>query len=377
MTYRQATRLFVSCMAVLCFVSFYTSKVGYQTTTKDAIIYWGMAFGGALFQFSTFWFLAEYFARGTRKERLRYGAIAGAICVLVFWFSTQWSVVAMGGKDAVSTHMQRTLAAAEMQGLRLYRRAATEANLGPQLQTLSQNFTDLARREAGGAFSGLRGEGDVVATLRNTSELFANLAGSVQGADKESRQEYDRARELIGLARASAARMEGADISEGDEVRKNNLEFAKHLGDINAVMARMAQTSSVGFIREVNRNLTSLTMSAKADDRLEQKAAVERLKTLVDGAQAVIGRITSAGDSDDTNVEIFTMLSTQGAVWKYWRDILYAWAGATTLDFAPLFFMILLAIAYDRQNREQDDGEGFWRRPAPRDEASDRPARLA
>src|SRR4051812_7936137 len=184
MTYRQATRLFVTCMGVLCFVSFYTSKVGYQTTTKDGLIYWGMSFGGALFQFSTFWFLAEYFARGTRKERVRYGVIAGAICVLVFWFSTQWSVVSMGGKDALSTHMQRTLAAAEMQGLRLYGRAATEANLGPQLQTLSQNFTDLARRESGGAFSGLRGEGDVVATLRNTSELFANLAGSVDAADK-------------------------------------------------------------------------------------------------------------------------------------------------------------------------------------------------
>src|SRR5436190_14918700 len=255
MSYRQATRLFVTCMAVLAFVSVYTSKVGYQTTTKDAIIYYGMAFGCALFQFSTFWFLSEYFAHGSRRERVRYGAIAGAICVLVFWFSTQWSVVAMGGKDAVSTHMQRTLAAAELQGLRLYRRAATEANLGPQLQALSNNFTDLARREAVGAFSGLRGEGDVVATLRNTSQLFANLAGSVQGADKESRENYDRARELIGQARASAARMEGADISEGEEVRRNNLEFAKHLGDINAVMARMAQTSSVGFIREVNRNL--------------------------------------------------------------------------------------------------------------------------
>jgi len=377
MTYRQATRLFVTCMGVLCFVSFYTSKVGYQTTTKDAIIYWGMAFGGALFQFSTFWFLAEYYARGSRQERVRYGAIAAAICVLVFWFSTQWSVVSMGGKDAVSTHMQRTLAAAEMQGLRLYRRAATEANLGPQLQTLSQNFNDLARREAGGAFSGLRGEGDVVATLRNTSQLLANLAGSVQGVDKESRQNYERARDLISQARAAAARMEGADISEGEEVRKNNLEFARHLGEINEVMARMAQTSSVGFIRVMNKNLTSLTMSAKAEDRPEQKAAVEHLKALVDGAQTVIGQITNSGDGEETNVEIFTMLSTQRAIWTYWRDVLYAWAGATTLDFAPLFFMVLLAIAHDRQNDQNGTtGEEFWRRGA-RDDAPDRPARLA
>jgi hypothetical protein len=156
--------------------------------------------------------------------------------------------------------------------------------------------------------------------------------------------------------------MEGADISEGEEVRRNNLEFAKHLGDINAVMARMAQTSSVGFIREVNRNLTSLTMSAKAEDRPEQKAAVDRLKTLVDGAQAVVGRITSASDGDDTNVQIFTMLSTQRAIWTYWSDVLYAWAGATTLDFAPLFFMVLLAIAYDRERQEQSaPGDDFRR----------------
>ena len=47
------------------------------------------------------------------------------------------------------------------------------------------------------------------------------------------------------------------------------------------------------------------------------------------------------------------MLSTQKAIWTYWWDVLYAWAGATTLDFAPLFFMILLAIAYDRQRDEQ------------------------
>ena len=85
------------------------------------------------------------------------------------------------------------------------------------------------------------------------------------------------------------------------------------------------------------------------------KRQVERLKALVDGAQTVISRITGAGDSDDTSVEIFTMLSTQRAIWTYWRDVLYAWAGATTLDFAPLFFMVLLAIAYDRQSREQDD----------------------
>jgi len=99
-----------------------------------------------------------------------------------------------GGKDAVSTHMQRTLAAAEVQGLRLYRRAATEANLGPQLQTLSQKFH--RPRQAGvrrWRFSGLRGEGDVVATLRNTQRALREPGRLSPDVDKESRQDYDRA----------------------------------------------------------------------------------------------------------------------------------------------------------------------------------------
>jgi hypothetical protein len=56
---------------------------------------------------------------------------------------------------------------------------------------------------------------------------------------------------------------------------------------------------------------------------------------------------------------------------------LYAWAGATTLDFAPLFFMVLLAIAYDRQKEEQGGatGEDFLRIVTPRDDAVDRPTR--
>ena len=62
------------------------------------------------------------------------------------------------------------------------------------------------------------------------------------------------------------------------------------------------------------------------------------------------------------------MLSTQGAVWRYWRDILYAWAGAMTLDFAPLFCIVLLSIAHDRQQEEQGGatGEDFLRIVTPR-----------
>ena len=143
-----------------------------------------------------------------------------------------------------------------------------------------------------------------------------------------------RNRQMISFDQANA-------LAEFQAARERSTDGTYHPtdADINAVMARMAQTSSVAFIRSVNRNLTSLTMSSKAEDRPEQKAAVERLKTLVAGAQAVIGQMTSANDNDDTSVEIFTVLSTQRAVWKYWQDILYAWAGATTLDFAPLFFM--------------------------------------
>jgi hypothetical protein len=274
---------------------------------------------------------------------------------LAFGFSTQWSVIAMGGKDALSIHMQRVLNQADAESLRLLRQATLEANLAPQLASLGQQYEDLASRETRGAFSGLRGEGSVVATLRNMSQMFANLSRTVKGVDGEKKALYDRYKELTAEARKVASDTEAADVGEGDKIRRNNLAFSRILGEINEVMTRMGERSSAAFVRVVNQNLGSLTTTARADDTSEQKDALARLDLLKEAAIKVVTQISGGRPSaEESQTQTFMMIPAAHAIWVYKSDVFYAWSAGIALDAIPTIFVVLLSLGRRTEDEEKE-----------------------
>ncbi len=208
-------------------------------------------------------------------------------------------------------------------------------------------------RETRGAFSGLRGEGSVVSTLRNMSQLFGNLGRTVKAVDADNRTLYDRYKELSAEARKVAAETEQADVREGEKIRRNNLAFSRILGDINEVMTRMREASSASYVRVVNQNLGSLTTTARAGDTAEQREALARLEGLKEAAVRVVAQISSGRrPEDESQVQTFTMLPAARAVWVYAGDVFYAWAGGMAIDLIPTIFVILLTLG-----RPEDDAE--------------------
>jgi hypothetical protein len=305
---------------------------------------------------------------------LGYGIIVVIVMVLAFGFSMQWSVIAMGGKDALAIHMQRVLDQADGIALRQLRQAAVEANLAPQLASLSQQYEDLASRESRGAFSGLRGEGSVVATLRNMSQMFGNLSRTVKGVDADKKALYDRYKELTAEARKVAAETEAADVREGDKIRRNNLAFSRILGDINEVVTRMNEATSAAYVRVVNQNIGSLTTTARAGDTLEQKQALERLDGLKDAAVKVVGQISGGRIAEeDTTFQTFTMIPAARAVWVYKGDVFYAWAGGIALDMIPTIFVMLLTLGRPREDEEKADEAYAAAQPVPMPRSVSRP----
>jgi len=295
------------------------------------------------------------FPYADRNRQLGYGAVTILVLALAFGFSTQWSVIAMGGKDALAIHMQRVLDQADDVALGQLRQASVEANLAPQLASLSQQYEDLASRETRGAFSGLRGEGSVVATLRNMSQMFGNLSRTVKGVDSEKRALYDRNKELTAEARKVAAETEAADVSESDKIRRNNLAFSRILGEINEVITRMGEATSAPYVRVVNQNLGSLTTTSRENDTRDQKEAIERLGGLKDAAVKVVGQISGGrAPEDDRTIQAFTMIPAARAVWVYKGDVFYAWAGGIAIDLIPTIFVILLTLGRSREEEEEE-----------------------
>jgi len=349
-----------------CAVSAYTTQQGLATATSDLLVSVGVALAGGAFLFVFSLFLMWRFPYADRPRQLGYGAIAAAVLVLAFGFSTQWSVIAMGGKDALAIHMQRVLDQADDVALGQLRQAAVEANLAPQLASLAQQYEDLAGRETRGAFSGLRGEGSVVSTLRNMSQMFGNLSRTVKAVDTDKRALYDRYKELTAEARKVAADTEAADVREGDKIRRNNLAFSRILGEINEVITRMSEATSATYVRVVNQNLGSLTTTSRAGDTAEQKQALERLDRLKEAAVKVVGQISGGRVSDaEQTIPTFTTIPAARAVWVYKGDVFYAWAGGIALDLIPTIFVVLLALGRTREEEERERDERAAAKLAP------------
>jgi hypothetical protein len=352
-----------------CLVSAYTTQQGLATATSDLLVSVGVAVAGGAFLFVFSLFLMWRFPYADRHRQLGYGAVTAVVLLLAFGFSTQWSVIAMGGKDALSIHMQRVLDQADDLALRELRQSSVEANLAPQLASLAQQYEDLASRESRGAFSGLRGEGSVVATLRNMSQMFGNLGRTVRGVDTEKRALYDRYKELTAEARKVAAETEAADVSESDKIRRNNLAFSRILGEINEVVTRMEEATTSSYVRVVNQNLGSLTTTARAGDTAEQKDAIERLGGLKDAAVKVVAQISGGRTiEDDRAFQTFMMIPAARAIWVYKWDVFYAWAGGIAIDLIPTIFVILLTLgrAREEEERERDGHAAAQPVPMPR-----------
>jgi hypothetical protein len=349
-----------------CAVSAYTTQQGLATATSDLLVSVGVALAGGAFLFVFSLFLMWRFPYADRHRQMGYGAVAVLVLALAFGFSTQWSVIAMGGKDALAIHMQRVLDQADDVALHQLRQASVEANLAPQLASLSQQYEDLASRETRGAFSGLRGEGTVVATLRNMSQMFGNLSRTVKGVDADKRALYDRYKELTADARKVAAETEAADVSESDKIRRNNLAFSRILGEINEVLTRMGEATTASYVRVVNQNLGSLTTTARAGDTIEQKDALERLGGLKDAAVKVVGQISGGRPAeDDRTFQTFTMIPAARAVWVYKGDVFYAWAAGIALDLIPTIFVILLTLGRRRAEEEREREARAAAQPVP------------
>jgi hypothetical protein len=272
----------------------------------------------------------------------------------------------MGGKDALAIHMQRVLDQADAIAHRQLRQAAVEANLAPQLASLSQQYEDLASRETRGAFSGLHGEGTVVATLRNMSQMFGNLSRTVSGVDGDQRALYDRYKELTAEARKVAAETEAADVSESDKIRRNNLAFSRILGEINEVVTRMNEATSATYVKVVNQNLGSLTTTSRAGDTIEQKQALERLEGLKTAAVKVVAQISGGrAAEEDRSIQTFMMIPAARAIWVYKSDVFYAWAGGIALDMIPTIFVVLLTLGRRRQEEEEEHDGHAAAQPVP------------
>jgi len=360
--YKRLLEFFV---AMLGLVSMYGTQQGISSFNSNPIISWGgaISLNGAL---TVLWLrLLEKFPRVNQRERRQYLALMAGICVITFFASTQFTVITWGGRDAVRTHHEQTLQAADAQALKLYRRQAAIANSAEQFDGYAKQFDRIATEEAAkGTMSGMTGAGSVVNTLRNVAGLLENMSSTSAKTDKVYAKMYAEFKEASARARKVVADIEKIQLDDLDRLRALNLQFGMELALINEVTARMAETSSATYLKATIDSIGELTKISHSSDKPEQKAALEAIAPVVESTQKALLRITTQapGSTEEIEVHTFSSISPIAAIYKYWSFLLWAWAFGVALDFFPVCFLALETIGH-RSEREEEENREDRNRP--------------
>ena len=276
---------------MVCFISAWTTAGGLKTVMESETMANCVAIGIAVVA-SVYWLVLNHwypFADQKTKRSANWGILA--FCVIIGFGSTLFSVISIGGRDAVAIHEQKTLQDARAEGLKYLQVGEKEMNLVAPLHTYHDVFIQLSSREIHGEISGVNGPGLVVASLKTTAEAFNNFAASIEATEEDRKKAY---------ARLETALNEGQDLV----VKQNSIkfdpqaykdiqaQFAAVTGTLNKELAKLASLSSLRFIQEANNNLEQLT-SVIGTGSNAQNAAIQALRQPIQAASTTLNKLIS------------------------------------------------------------------------------------
>lgn len=288
------------------------------------------------------------------RRKLNYAIGIGS--VIIFGVSTIWSVMGLGGNAAIVHHMGLTINEAEVVLNKLSAKVQSETGMVSSSNLLAKQFTNLAGKEAGGAFTTYSGMGEVYIQLVSLSETMTNLSQNVSQGIEDRKRAIDEARQEIVLLRQILA---NPDREVGEKMR----DFAKRLGKINQLFQLIGGQEGVQLVREVSRQLDkiSATNVPRVNNALAeaQRDAMRRLEETTRSAQGMLRSFAESTDETTPQLHPLTSIDMGYAVLRYFYVILPSWAGAMCLDYVPLLFVFILY--WTASTRKQEEEEAYQR----------------
>jgi hypothetical protein len=308
---------------------------------------------------SAFWLsLFQWYPKADKEKKSKLQLIVVGGCAVIFFGSTLWSVIGIGGISAMTYHMSGTINDADAIQGSLSRRVEREWSVATSLQYLEQQFQTLSNlEEKQGAFSGYANTGDVTIQLESLSKALGNLRTVLQKNAEESRTDLSESKDRVEKLRQIVDEPE-------TPISKRMSDFSKALTSLNEVFQRVQSRQMASFVREISGDLDTFAAvqapMQKNDVGEAQRAALDRLKATVVAAKQTLKKISEGAESsEEIKLKNLTTISPGMAVIKYAGAIVGEIAAAIALDFFPVIFFIILALTADIRKKEQEEEEGL------------------
>ncbi len=321
-----------------------TTRGGYMDAGNSNFTSSGIAIGTAIALTVIGWGTTLAMPRMSWKMRFALTAIVLGLFAPVFIpISTLYSVVEIGGKDAIRVHKQRTTDVVESTVRAQMEVASQEERLIPVLEPIGNDWQKKAENEAKfGEGSGSRGMGHVTA-------IKLQIAGAIKtavDAVKSTKADRDDLKGQLNtqLAGLHQIMSDGYEANSADDLRKNDLKFAAALRKINDLVVKLGNLQSVDLVKAINAQLKAFQGSDRQTDTQGQSDALKDVREMVAATQKIVNELIDNTEVRKPKFEAFTMMSPAQAVRAYWWEINYAWAAAFAMDFIFLPFALFFCV---------------------------------
>ena len=329
---------------VFPFVSALTVYDGVHKLTGNLV--WGVVTSVVAFLFAAGFYrllIVEYpRANPTKRHRLIPAMFVFGIFAICL--TTPFSVASLGGDIALRENMNGTIKEGDRRVNERLDILRQEQSLGGSLGQYALQFKDLAKQEEAGAFTGVTGRGSAAATFDTVGQTLTRMEAQVTANQQKIDTFKTQGTEILtGLRSITYDRTSQQD---------KQARFAAGLADLNDLLSQMDAASVVPTVQQAAGSLNSVASLQVSDSGTEvgarQSQAIGKAQELVSRAQADIDKAaTSVKAASGKRMEPLTVIDQGKAIFVYWWTIVWAWALALTLDFAPMLFMFVLAAIKD------------------------------
>ncbi|WP_147283787.1 hypothetical protein [Bosea caraganae] len=282
-------------------------------------------------------------------DRLRAWVITFLACLFLIAFSAYWSVISLGGQEAVRYGYANVVATGEKALAEAEASGSDQEGPRTSLVGLEGDVRATATCEVNrGCLTGSAGPLGVGSTLHIVADTVKAQITALDAAVAARRAVHAEGKACLEKTRSAVAPSTPAD--------ERGPRLAAGIDCLNASIAALRGGGVRQSIAQALRSLTEIALPVTIKTQRQKQAATNALASYKTKADAIAARLEQAGPGKAFEPVPMPPASAAIAVIANWQAIIPAWATALALDLAPLL-LLAYAAAITASRRGTPEGD--------------------
>ena len=282
-------------------------------------------------------------------HRMRGWIITLVGCAFVLAFSAYWSIISLGGNEALRYGYSNVVATGESALAQAAASGTDFQGIRTSLSVLEGDARGLAQCEfQTGCLTGSPGPGGVGSVMSMLAGTVKAQIDTVDHAAATRQESHSEGKACLNETRAAVAPSTSAE--------QRGPRLAAGIDCLNAAIAALHGDGVKQGIAQALMSLTAVAIPPTVKTDKQKQAVAGALASIRAKADAIVEGLNNSGSEKAFEAVPMPPSNAAIAVLVNWQAIIPAWATAIALDLAPLLLLAYQATIAASKRRDPDAG---------------------